>query len=98
MRGRPGLITSYSDDIALFRTGTQKFWLMALLGFALWAPLWLPNDWLFPATIAMFAAIGAIGLNLVTGYAGQVSLGHVGFYAIGAYAVAILTTDAGISF
>ncbi|CAN5197868.1 branched-chain amino acid ABC transporter ATP-binding protein/permease [soil metagenome] len=49
------------------------------------------------ATIAMLATVG-IGLNLLLGLAGQVSFGHVGFYSIGAYVVAILTTKAGWSF
>ena len=39
------------------------------------------------------AAIGAIGLNIVTGYAGQVSLGHAFFVAIGAYTAAVLSGD-----
>ena len=43
------------------------------------------------ATIALTAIVG-IGLNVLIGLTGQVSFGHVGFYAIGAYAVAILTT------
>ena len=43
------------------------------------------------ATLALTAIVG-IGLNVLLGLTGQVSFGHVGFYAIGAYAVAILTT------
>ncbi len=43
------------------------------------------------ATMALTAIVG-IGLNVLIGLAGQVSFGHVGFYAIGAYTVAILTT------
>jgi branched-chain amino acid transport system ATP-binding protein len=49
------------------------------------------------ATIALTAIVG-IGLNVLFGLTGQVSFGHVGFYAIGAYTVAILTTKAGWSF
>ena len=49
------------------------------------------------ANVALMAIVG-IGLNLLIGFTGQVSFGHVGFYAIGAYAVAILTTKAGFSF
>jgi ABC-type branched-subunit amino acid transport system ATPase component/ABC-type branched-subunit amino acid transport system permease subunit len=43
------------------------------------------------ATVALTAIVG-VGLNVLVGLTGQVSFGHVGFYAIGAYAVAILTT------
>jgi len=49
------------------------------------------------ATIALTAIVG-IGLNVLFGLTGQVSFGHVGFYAIGAYTVAILTAKAGWSF
>ena len=44
------------------------------------------------ATLALTAIVG-IGLNVLLGLTGQVSFGHVGFYAIGAYAVAVLTTS-----
>ena len=49
------------------------------------------------ATLALTAIVG-IGLNVLLGLTGQVSFGHVGFYAIGAYAVAILTATAKLSF
>jgi branched-chain amino acid transport system ATP-binding protein len=49
------------------------------------------------ANVALFAIVG-IGLNVLQGLSGQVSLGHVGFYAVGAYAVGILTSKAGWSF
>ena len=43
--------------------------------------------------MACVTAIGAIGLNIVTGYAGQVSLGHAFFLAIGAYTAAAIAGD-----
>ncbi len=49
------------------------------------------------ANVALLAIVG-VGLNVLIGLTGQVSFGHVGFYAIGAYAVAILTTRAGLPF
>ncbi|MBP6813675.1 MAG: ATP-binding cassette domain-containing protein [Burkholderiaceae bacterium] len=58
----------------------------------------LNSYWVFViANVAIFALVG-IGLNVLIGLTGQVSFGHVGFYAIGAYGVAILTTRAGLSF
>jgi ABC-type branched-subunit amino acid transport system permease subunit len=52
-----------------------------------------------PFVLAMVAltAIVGVGLNILVGLIGQISLGHVGFYAIGAYTVAILSLK-GISF
>jgi ABC-type branched-subunit amino acid transport system ATPase component/ABC-type branched-subunit amino acid transport system permease subunit len=49
------------------------------------------------ANVALFAIVG-VGLNVLLGLTGQMSFGHVGFYAIGAYTVAILTGKAGWSF
>ena len=49
------------------------------------------------ANVALLAAVG-VGLNVLMGLSGQVSFGHVGFYAVGAYTVAILTTKFGWSF
>jgi ABC-type branched-subunit amino acid transport system ATPase component/ABC-type branched-subunit amino acid transport system permease subunit len=49
------------------------------------------------ATLALTAIVG-IGLNVLVGLTGQISFGHVGFYAIGAYAVATLTATAKVSF
>ncbi len=50
------------------------------------------------ATLIVIQAIAACGLNVIVGYAGQISLGHAAFYGIGAYACALLTTEAGLSF
>ncbi|MCR4427464.1 MAG: branched-chain amino acid ABC transporter permease [Firmicutes bacterium] len=48
--------------------------------------------------MAMISAIVAVGLSLVSGYTGQMSLGHAGLYAVGAYTSALLTTRFGVSF
>ena len=55
----------------------------------------------YTITILNFIAIQAIvasGLNVIVGYAGQISLGHAAFFGIGAYASALLTTKAGLTF
>ena len=49
------------------------------------------------AMVALTTMVG-VGLNVLLGLTGQVSLGHVGFFGLGAYAVAILTTRLGMSF
>ncbi|ESR23727.1 branched-chain amino acid ABC transporter ATP-binding protein/permease [Lutibaculum baratangense] len=53
---------------------------------------------LFVLSLMGLTAIVGIGLNVLVGMTGQISLGHVGFYAIGAYTVAILTVGHGWSF
>jgi branched-chain amino acid transport system permease protein len=50
------------------------------------------------ATIITINAIVACGLNVIVGYAGQISLGHAAFFGIGAYSAALLATKAGFSF
>lgn len=57
-------------------------------------PLFLPNSFYYDVVIRMaINAMVVIGLNLLMGYTGQISLGHAGFFGIGAYASAILTTQ-----
>ena len=60
-------------------------------------PLLFPNDYfvIVVGASAGLHAILAVGLNLLVGYAGQISLGHAAFFGMGAYASAILTTRFG---
>jgi len=61
------------------------------------APLALPNEYyLSIAILGCLNAVIAVGLNLLLGYAGQISLGHAAFYGIGAYATALCTTRLGL--
>ncbi|MFW5855212.1 MAG: branched-chain amino acid ABC transporter permease [Thermodesulfobacteriota bacterium] len=50
------------------------------------------------ATLIAIYAIVACGLNIIVGYAGQISLGHAAFFGIGAYTAALFATKAGLSF
>jgi len=59
-------------------------------------PLLLPNAFYYDLAVRMaINAVVVLGLNLLIGFAGQISLGHAGFYGIGAYASAILPTQFG---
>ena len=91
--GRPLLYTAYGQDMALLNTAAKRFWVLVLGVAAVSLPFILEDDLLVVLATAFVAAIGAIGLNLVTGYAGQVSLGHAFFLAIGAYTAAALSGD-----
>jgi branched-chain amino acid transport system permease protein len=72
------------------RTNYGLFVLAAVL---LALPLLLPNTYYFDIANRMaINAIIVLGLNLLIGFAGQISLGHAGFFGIGAYASAVLTT------
>lgn len=61
-------------------------------------PLRVSDYWLAVLNLAGIAAIGALGLNLLTGYAGQLSLGHAAFVGAGAYAGAALGASLGLPF
>lgn len=93
LRGRPELYTSYRADMALLNTPGKRLGvgLIVLLGIAL--AFLLTDDLLVVLASGAALAIGAIGLNLVTGYAGQVSLGHAVFAGIGLYTAAIISGD-----
>src|SRR5712675_3732843 len=72
-------------------------WIWGLIALAVVIPLFRPimpdvvSDYrLFLVTTMMIAAIAVLGLNLLTGFNGQISLGHGAFYAVGAYTAAVL--------
>lgn len=70
---------------------------LAIAVLVLLLPLVLPSNFYFRiATLTFIFALAVLGLNLVMGYAGQVSLGHGGFFGIGAYAVAVGPTHFGV--
>ncbi|MCX7155433.1 MAG: branched-chain amino acid ABC transporter permease [Rhodocyclales bacterium] len=74
----------------------RNYPLMILAAVLLMLPLVLPNNYYYDIAIRMaINAIIVLGLNLLIGFAGQISLGHAGFVGIGAYASAILPTHFG---
>ncbi|MGH2749531.1 MAG: branched-chain amino acid ABC transporter permease [Actinomycetota bacterium] len=93
MRGRPLLYTSYDQDSALFNTPAKRLSVSVLLVVLVLLPFRATPDVVLLLAAAFIAAIGAIGLNLVTGYAGQVSLGHAFFLGLGAYTAAVLNGE-----
>jgi branched-chain amino acid transport system permease protein len=92
---RPELYTSYRQDMALLNTPAKRTWTALLLVFAVLMPFALTDDILIVLATGFVAAIGAIGLNIVTGYAGQVSLGHAFFLALGAFTASVLSGETG---
>jgi len=77
----------YEDDLKLFKSRQSRISVVALLVFGVLFPLSYKGDfWLSVLNYAGIAAVGAIGLNLLTGYTGQVSLGHAFLLGVGSYA------------
>lgn len=110
MWGRPNLYTSYESETSLLPTWTQRIWAILLVAVAVLLPFSLPvidhlpmirylgdGDWLRLMTQAVIFAIAALGLNLLTGVAGQISLGHAFFMGAGACAALYLGGEPGSS-
>jgi branched-chain amino acid transport system permease protein len=69
---------------------------LSMLAFVIILPLMSKNFFVFQLTLAMVYAMAILGLNLLTGFNGQFSLGHGAFYAVGAYTAAILMDQGGV--
>jgi branched-chain amino acid transport system permease protein len=89
---------NYAQDMALFRTGLHWSVLFAFFIFLYLCPFILSDRLLTIMTMIGIAIISVHGLNILTGYCGQISMGHVGFMAVGGYLSAILTAKFGWSF
>jgi branched-chain amino acid transport system permease protein len=82
----------YYEDVRLFSSATVVFWFAVLLIFLALFPLLVKNYYIYLANYIAINIIIVLGLNLLVGYTGQISLGHAGFVAIGAYGTIILMT------
>jgi branched-chain amino acid transport system permease protein len=81
-----GLIAeTYRQDVAFYRGAWPRFGVAAVTAGAVVAPFLLSKLWQSVAVFALIASLAAIGLHVMTGLAGQVSLGHAAFVGIGAY-------------
>ena len=103
MCGRPNLYTSYSAETSMLPTWTQRVAMALLVVVAVLLPFNLPvinqlpfvrflgdPDWIrADRPQAVIFAVAALGLNLLTGVAGQVSLGHAFFMGVGAYTAVV---------
>lgn len=90
--------TSYETDIALLGTRTQKAALAALATALIAFPLFDAPFLLDLANQVLLAIVGAVALMLLTGFAGQVSLGHAGLLAAGAFTTGVLFKEVGAPF
>jgi branched-chain amino acid transport system permease protein len=87
------LKTTYEADMAFYPLPIAK-WTVAALAvlFFLVIPLTLHEYFLSVANLVWIAVVGALGLNILVGYTGQVSIGHGAFMSVGAYTAANLAT------
>ncbi|BAN00929.1 branched-chain amino acid ABC transporter permease [Ilumatobacter coccineus] len=92
------MANDYDVELRIFSTPFLRGGAILLMAFAAWAMFWLGDYWLSVANFAAIAAIAVIGLNVVSGDAGQISLGHAVFVGAGAYTAGWLGTDHGWPF
>jgi branched-chain amino acid transport system permease protein len=92
---------SYYEDIELFRSKTILFWSLLFLVFLVFLPWIIAKTHflglsVYLLNLIIIHAIVAIGLNILVGYTGQISLGHAGFFAIGAFTTVMFVGQLGI--
>lgn len=90
--------TSYRADLALRHTRAEHVRLALALAAVVALPFLVSPYWLTIVNQVGIAVIGAIGLNILVGFTGQISLGQGGFLAVGAYTSGLLAVKAGIPF
>ena len=82
--------TDYDQDLRLFKHGGQVFWYSVLAVVLLAAPWWASEYMMTQLHFIGIYSIVGLGLMLLVGFTGQISLGHAAFLAVGAYTEALL--------
>jgi branched-chain amino acid transport system permease protein len=92
------LVTRYTDDLALFPDRYQRIGLVLASIAVLAFPFLATDHGLMVAHSGMIAVVGAVGMMILTGFCGQISLGHAAFLAVGAHVAALLGSQLGLPF
>ncbi|MGK2900167.1 MAG: branched-chain amino acid ABC transporter permease [Burkholderiaceae bacterium] len=82
--------TRYAQDIDLVKHGGQRFWYALLLAALVAAPWWAGDYGLAQLTFILIYGVVGLGLGLLAGYTGLLSIGHAAFLGVGAYTEALL--------
>jgi branched-chain amino acid transport system permease protein len=90
--------TTYQADMALYPYPLARYSALGALVLLGLVPIAVDSHLMSLINLMALASIGAIGLNILVGYTGQVSLGHGAFMMVGAYTAAVLTTRYGLPF
>jgi branched-chain amino acid transport system permease protein len=90
---------SYNQELSIFETDFGRIWMIIGLIILFGVIPFVSSAYiLFVLNTIGIYAIAALGLNILIGYTGQISLGHGAFFGVGAYTAAILATRAGFPF
>jgi branched-chain amino acid transport system permease protein len=88
----------YAQDMAIFHSRMQWGIVSAFIILLFACPLFCSDRILTILTMMGIAVISVHGLNILTGYCGQISIGHAGFMAVGGYTAAVLSAKLGVPF
>ena len=80
----------YYEDIQLLDSKVLWFWFLMFIAALITFPFLVPNYHIYMVNYMAINVIVTVGLNILVGYTGQISLGHAGFFAIGAYSTVLL--------
>ena len=97
MPNRP-LAVRYEDDFRLLAGRWERIGVALLVVIVLAYPWVASTNWVTVANLALVAIVGSVALMILTGFTGQISLGHAAFLAIGAYTTAILGAQFALPF
>ena len=89
---------TYAEDMAIFETSFARRLLAVFLAVLLVVPSFATGYWLDVLNRILIAVIAATGLNILTGFTGQISLGNAAFLAVGAYSTAFFAGRLGLPF
>jgi branched-chain amino acid transport system permease protein len=92
------LVTSYRRDMALMSSRWHWIGLAIAAAIALIYPFYVGQKWMTVGNIALVAVVGSVSLMILTGFCGQISLGHAAFLALGAYTTAVLGSRWGLPY
>src|ERR1051326_6801293 len=91
--------TSYAADMGLYPLPIARWAVAAFAGlFIVIAPLALSEYYVSILNLILIACVGALGLNILVGYTGQISIGHGAFMSVGAYTAANIAVRLGLPF
>ncbi len=89
MPNRP-LATDYLDERKLLQGRWERFGIILLVVVAVIFPMLASTNWVTIANLTMVAIVGSVALMILTGFTGQISMGHAAFLALGAYTAAVM--------
>src|SRR5262245_14507427 len=90
--------TTYAKDMALYPLPIARWTVIAIVALMCIAPFVLHEYYVSIINLILVATVGALGLNILVGYTGQISVGHAAFMSVGAYTAANLATRMDLPF